>query len=50
MKSPLEPGSYKAIFEFPGLSHQITFDQLFQGNSRIFLGEIVANKNIVFKK
>ena len=50
MKSPLEPGSYKAIFEFPGLSHQVTIDQLFQGNSRIFLGDIEGNKTVVIKK
>jgi len=49
MKSALAPGAYKTIFQFPGLSHQVSKDQLFQGNSRIFLGDITGSKNIVIE-
>jgi hypothetical protein len=38
--SPFTPGDYKVSFEFPGLSNQITKDQLYQGNNRIWLGDI----------
>jgi hypothetical protein len=43
---PLNPGEYNATFEFPGLGHQLTKDQLYQGNSRIWLGDIALNKRI----
>ena len=38
------PGDYKIYFEFPGLSNQITRDQLFQENKRIWLGDIMMIK------
>jgi hypothetical protein len=49
LNSQMEQGTYFAIFEFPGLSYQIEMDQLFQGNSRIFLGEITRKKTIKVK-
>jgi hypothetical protein len=45
--TPVDPGEYKAFFEFPGLSFQITKDQLYQGARRIWLGDILAAKNII---
>jgi hypothetical protein len=49
LKSQLAAGKYSAIFEFPGLSYQVTMDQLYKGNSRIFLGDITQNKNLILK-
>jgi hypothetical protein len=49
MKSPLQPGTYNAFFEFPGLSYQVSLDQLYQGESRIFLGDVDIKKTIVIK-
>jgi hypothetical protein len=46
LNNPLNPGEYNATFKFPGLSYQVTKDQLYQGNSRIWLGNITLNKNI----
>ena len=45
----LSPGEYNAIFEFPGLAYQVTRDQLYQGNSRIWLGDISLSKWISIK-
>ena len=47
LDSLINPGKYHSFFEFPGLSHQINIDQLFQENARIWLGEIIARKDIV---
>lgn len=44
LNSPLNPGEYDTTFEFPGLAYQVTKDQLYQGNSRIWLGDIQLNK------
>jgi hypothetical protein len=46
INSLLTPGDYKVSFEFPGLSHQITKDQLFQNNKRIWLGDISLTKEL----
>jgi len=45
----LPSGEYETSFEFPGLGigGQISKDQLFQGNSRIWLGEISINKRLI---
>jgi len=42
----LNPGEYYYSFEFPGLSYQVKKDQLYQGNSRIWLGGISLKKRI----
>ncbi len=42
--SPLSPGEYKVSYEFPGLSNQVTKDQLYQDNKRIWLGDIQLTK------
>lgn len=44
----LAPGEYETSFEFPGLGigGQITKDQLYQSNSRIWLGEISTTKRL----
>jgi hypothetical protein len=44
LNNPLIPGEYDTSFEFPGLEFQVTKDQLYQGNSRIWLGKILLNK------
>jgi len=41
---PINPGDYDTTFEFPGLAYQVTKDQLYQGNNRIWLGDIPLNK------
>lgn len=47
LNSPLNAGEYDTSFKFPGLAHQVTKDQLFQGNSRIWLGDISFKKRIL---
>ncbi len=44
INNPIDPGEYDTAFEFPGLAYQVTQDQLYQGNSRIWLGDITLNK------
>jgi hypothetical protein len=38
--SPISRGDYSLSFEFPGLAYQVSMDDLYQGNSRIWLGDI----------
>jgi hypothetical protein len=45
--SPIPAGEYAASFEFPGLSHQVTLEQLHQGTDRIWLGDISLKKRII---
>jgi hypothetical protein len=47
--SPLNPGEYKVSFEFPGLSFQVTKDQLYHDNKRIWLGDIQLTKKITIQ-
>lgn len=47
--SPLNSGEYNALFEFPGLAHQVTKDQLYQNNKRVWLGDIQVTKKITVK-
>lgn len=49
INSPINPGDYNASFEFPGLTHGVTKDQLFQDNIRIWIGDIFVNKKIAVK-
>ena len=49
VNSPVNPGEYNALFEFPGLSDQITKDQLFQDSKRIWLGDIQVTKKITIQ-
>jgi hypothetical protein len=46
-QNPLNPGEYRASFAFPGLEYQVTKDQLYQDNSRIWLGDKRVNKKII---
>lgn len=41
--TPLQPGEYRASFEYPGLSFQVGFDEFFQEGARVWLGEIRAD-------
>jgi hypothetical protein len=47
INSPLNPGEYNALFEFPGLTYGVTKDQLFQDNNRIWIGDIFVTKKII---
>jgi hypothetical protein len=49
LNTPMNPGEYNATFKFPGLGYHITKDQLYQGNSRIWFGDITLNKNITIE-
>ena len=40
-------GEYVASFEFPGLSNQVSLEQLYQGTDRIWLGGISFKKRII---
>lgn len=46
ISNPLNPGEYETTFTFPGLVCQVTLDQLYQGNSRVWLGGIKINKRV----
>jgi len=47
LKNSISSGEYIATFEFPGLGHQVLKDQLYQGNTRIWLGDVSLNKRIL---
>jgi len=49
INNPLAPGEYNATFVFPGLSYQVSLDQLYQGTSRIWMGDIQATKKITIQ-
>ncbi|MDP4224329.1 MAG: hypothetical protein Q8868_13565 [Bacteroidota bacterium] len=46
LETSLSPGEYRLLFEFPGLAYQVSKDELFQGNERIWLGDITLRKII----
>jgi hypothetical protein len=46
INNQITPGDYNISFTFPGLSYQVAKDQLFQGGSRIWLGDIHLKKRI----
>ena len=47
--SPLEPGNYRAHFEFPGMHYQVSKEQLIQDNGRIWLGGVNTVKKILIQ-
>jgi hypothetical protein len=49
INAPLNTGEYKASFEFPGLAFQVSKEELFQNEGRIWLGDIQANKTLTLK-
>jgi hypothetical protein len=49
INNPINPGEYDTTFNIPGLAYQVTKDQLYQGNSRIWLGDISLNKRRTIK-
>jgi hypothetical protein len=49
LKNPILPGQYISTFTYPGLAYQVTKDQLYQGNSRIWLGGIQLTKKLVIQ-
>jgi hypothetical protein len=50
LETPVNPGEYRLLFEFPGLAYQVSKDELFQGNERIWLGDITLRKIITIPK
>ena len=46
IETPINPGEYNVLFEFPGLAYQVSKDQLFQNNNRIWLGDITLRRKI----
>jgi len=49
MSRILVPGEYKASFQFPGLEFQISRENLYQPEGRIWLGNIEATKKILIQ-
>lgn len=49
INTPLNPGVYYTTFEFPGLAHQVTIEQLHQGTARVWLGDIELGKTITIQ-
>ncbi len=50
LSSPLAPGEYKAIFSYPGIEYQkISRDQLWQGTSRVWLGDVQVTAQVVLQ-
>lgn len=49
INNPINPGEYDSSFDFPGLAYQVTKDQLNQGSSRIWLGDIILKKRITIQ-
>ncbi len=47
INSPLVPGEYIASFEYPGLALGVTIDNLFQGDNRIWIGDISIFRKII---
>jgi hypothetical protein len=45
----INPGEYNASFEFPGLTHGVTKDQLFQNSTRIWIGDIFLTHKITLQ-
>lgn len=37
-------GEYQVVFKFPGLSYQVSADELYQGSSRIWLGDVIFSQ------
>lgn len=46
---PLPAGNYNAVFNYPGLSYQVSHDDLFQESGRIWLGDVLIKKAISFE-
>jgi len=49
INSIINPGKYYIMFEFPGLTHGVTKDQLFQNNTRIWLGDIFMTEEFTIQ-
>jgi len=49
IQTPLQPGEYRASFGYPGLSFQVSRDELFQDGARVWLGGIKINQVITIQ-
>jgi hypothetical protein len=46
VEAPISPGEYNLLFEFPGLAYQVSKDQLFKDDYRIWLGDITLRGKV----
>jgi hypothetical protein len=46
IENQINPGEYNFVFEFPGFLYQVSKDQLFQGEARIWIGDITLRGKI----
>jgi hypothetical protein len=49
MNTPLVPGEYVASFEFPGLTYQVSREELFRDNDRVWLGDVMARRAVTIQ-
>jgi hypothetical protein len=42
-------GEYRVVFVFPGLSYQVSADELYQGSSRIWLGDVIFSQKMTIE-
>jgi hypothetical protein len=49
LNNQIIPGEYDISFVFPGLAYQVSKENLYQGSSRIWLGNLHYNKRIFIK-
>jgi hypothetical protein len=46
LTGPISPGNYYSVFSFPGLTYQVSRDQLYQEDGRIWLGDVTLRQEI----
>jgi len=49
ISNPIAPGEYSMSFMFPACGSGVTIDQLYQGNARIWLGDIQINQKVTIQ-
>jgi hypothetical protein len=49
LPATIVPGVYLTTFNFPGLHYQVTRDQLYQGSTRIWLGDVSYKGRLVIQ-
>jgi hypothetical protein len=49
LNTPIKPGEYIASFQFPGLTYQVSKDELLRDNGRVWLGNIMAKRAVTIQ-
>jgi hypothetical protein len=49
LSTALTPGEYEILFEYPGLSSQVSLDDLYQDDARIWLGDVIMKRLITIE-